>query len=227
MTQSDIVVLVFQLAVLIFSVIIHEVSHGYVAEQLGDPTARQAGRLTLNPLAHISFFGMVILPLLSYFAWGIPVGGAKPVPYNPYNLKNPVKGGALIAAAGPASNFLIAVIFGILMRVINIFQIAALASVAPFFGNIIYINILLGVFNLVPFPPLDGSKVVNLFLPPGAQRSLTDFWEKAAALVRRNWLLFLILFIFFFQYVLVGVFLVIEPIIKFLYALLAGQPPMI
>src|SRR3989338_2731694 len=150
--------LIFQLAVLIFSVIIHEVSHGYVAEYLGDPTARNAGRLTLNPIPHMSLFGMVIFPIISYLAWGIPVGAAKPVPYNPNNLKNPRKGGALIAVAGPTSNLVIAVVFGVLVRITF-----AAGAFSPFlgelFGIIVYINILLAVFNLVPIPPLDGSKV--------------------------------------------------------------------
>ncbi len=218
------VILIFQLIVLIFSVMIHEISHGYVAERLGDPTARLAGRLTLNPLVHVSFFGMVILPILSYFAWGMPVGGAKPVPYNPHNLKNPINGGALIAAAGPLSNFLIAVIFGILMRVISVVNAPALLASSSFFSIIVYINILLGVFNLVPLPPLDGSKVLNFFLPVKWQLLLDSFWDNVFNLIRNQWLLSLIIFIFFFQYVLTAVFFLIEPIIKLLYFAVAGHP---
>ena len=223
MESSSVLLLIFQLAVLIFSVIIHEVSHGVVAERLGDPTARLAGRLTLNPLAHISFFGMVLMPILTFLAWGIAVGGAKPVPYNPYNLKNPAKGGAMIAAAGPMSNFSIALVFGILMRIIPLTASPAFLGLVPFFSLIVYLNILLGVFNLVPIPPLDGSKALNYFLPSRAQIALASFATRSVSVVQRQWFLFLILFIFFFQYVLAGVFFVIEPIIKFLYILFTGQ----
>src|SRR3989338_7449225 len=99
---------IFQIIVLIFSVVIHEVSHGYVAEYLGDPTARLAGRLTLNPVKHLDLFGSFILPVSLWFLTGgaMVFGWAKPVPYNPYNLKDPISGGAKIAAAGPLSNFL-------------------------------------------------------------------------------------------------------------------------
>ena len=216
-------IIIFQLAVLIFSVIIHEVSHGYVAEYLGDPTARNAGRLTLKPIPHMSLFGMVIFPLISYFAWGIPVGAAKPVPYNPNNLKNPRKGGALIAAAGPMSNLVIAVVFGAMLRSMSAAGVLPLTLVSVF-GIVIYLNILLAVFNLVPIPPLDGSKVVNLFLPRRAAFHWDNFWEKFQGWIQQNFLLFLILFIFLFQYVLSAVFFVIGPVIEFLFALIAGLP---
>ena len=153
---------VFQIIVLIFSAVIHEVSHGFTAEKLGDPTARLAGRLTLNPFKHLEFFGSFILPLSLYllsggrfvFAW------AKPVPYNPLNLKNPLRGGALIALAGPLSNFIIAIFFGIILNIVG-----PNSPISSLFLIIIYINILLGVFNLVPIPPLDGSKVLFGILP--------------------------------------------------------------
>jgi Zn-dependent protease len=216
-------ILVFQLAVLIFSVIIHEISHGYVAEYLGDPTARNAGRLTLNPIPHLSLFGMVIMPIISYLSWGILVGGAKPVPYNPNNLKDPRRGGALIAVAGPASNLFIALVFGILLRITS-----ATGAFSPFlgslFGVVIYLNILLAVFNLVPIPPLDGSKVVNLFLSRRAGFYWDSFWNKAQVLIQRNFILSLILFFLFFQYVLSAVFFVIAPVINSLFTIIAGQP---
>ncbi len=215
--------LIFQLAALIFSVIIHEVSHGYIAEYLGDPTARNAGRLTLNPIPHLSLFGMVIFPIISYLAWGIPVGGAKPVPYNPNNLRNPRKGGALIAAAGPASNLVIALVFGMLLRITS-----ATGAFSPFlaglFGIVVYLNILLAVFNLVPIPPLDGSKVINLILSRRVGFYWDVFWGKVQILIRQNFILSLILFIFFFQYVLSAVFFVIAPVINFLFTLIAGGP---
>src|SRR3989344_5382087 len=112
---------IFQIIVLIFSVVIHEVSHGYVAEYLGDPTARLAGRLTLNPIKHIDPFGSGILPVILVITHSpILFGWAKPVPYNPYNLRDPISGGAKIAAAGPISNLLLALIFAIAFRVMNV-----------------------------------------------------------------------------------------------------------
>src|ERR1700722_18659718 len=103
--------IILDIIVLAFSVIIHEISHGYVAEMLGDPTARLAGRLTLNPLKHIDPIGSIIVPILTSLA-GFTFGWAKPVPFNPHNLKNPRSGELLIALAGSASNFLIALVFG-------------------------------------------------------------------------------------------------------------------
>ena len=212
---------VFQFVVLIFSAVIHEVSHGYIAEKLGDPTARLAGRITLNPLAHVSLFGMVIMPLLTYFAWGIPVGGAKPVPYNPYNLKDSRRGGGLIALSGPMSNFLIAIVFGIIIR----FSIATgvfSESVVELFTMIIYINLFLGLFNLVPIPPLDGSKVIYLVLPRMVAAALEGFVYNASVLIRQNWVIFLVLFFLFFQYVLRALFTIINPILNFFLFLLTG-----
>ena len=202
----------FELIVLIFSVIIHEISHGYVAERLGDPTARLAGRLTLNPLKHIDPVGSVILPLLLAIPalFGQPTiifGWAKPVPYNPAYLKDPKRGAGAIAAAGPLSNFLLAAVFGVLLRSISYNP----PSLALFFSVIILINIALGVFNLLPLPPLDGSKVLFAFLPPT---------EKSFRLMRfleRNGFLLIIFFVFF------GYELII-PVLSALYLLFAGQP---
>jgi len=216
------VILIFQLIVLIFSVMIHEISHGYIAEYLGDPTARLAGRLTLNPIKHLDFFGTVILPVLTYFAWGFPLGSAKPVPYNPYNLKNPLRGGAFIAVAGPLSNIAIAIIFGILFRIFP--PIGNGMPIQVLFTQIIFINLFLAIFNLVPIPPLDGSKVLNFFLPATWQLWLDSFWGKVFNFIRTQWLLSLIIFIFFFQYVLTAVFFLIEPVIKLLYFVVAGNP---
>lgn len=180
---------VFQVVVLIFSVVIHEVSHGIVADHLGDPTARLAGRLTLNPLKHLDPFGSVILPLLlSLVPGGVVFGWAKPVPYNPYNLKNPERGAALIAAAGPVSNLAVALVFSVAFRAAA--ALPALGGTLPLLlAQIVIVNVALAVFNFVPIPPLDGSKVLSWFLPISARR----YWE---SFERMGWLLLLV-FIFF------------------------------
>ena len=166
----DLPLIFFKIIVLVFSVVIHEVSHGFVAEHLGDPTARQAGRLTLNPLKHLDLFGSVILPLMmAILPGGVILGWAKPVPYNPQNLKNPEKGGAIIAAVGPLSNLTLAIIFGLVYRLLSLFAPAEnFLVLSDLLNMIILVNISLAVFNLVPIPPLDGSKVLLLFLPPSA-----------------------------------------------------------
>lgn len=186
------IIFVFQLIVLIFSVVVHELSHGYVADYLGDNTARLAGRLTLNPLKHLDPFGSVILPLLlSLIPGGIVFGWAKPVPYNPFNLRRPERDGALIAAAGPLSNIAVAVVFGLLYRLLS--SLSLPASSFLIFGNflsvVVLINVMLAIFNLVPIPPLDGSKVLYAFLPAEAQ-GIKIFLERYGIFI-------VLLFIFF------------------------------
>ncbi|MDP3729629.1 MAG: site-2 protease family protein [bacterium] len=161
-------ILLFQLIVLIFSVMVHEVSHGAVAYKLGDDTAKVLGRLNLNPLKHIDFMGSIFLPLFLILVQSpVLFGWAKPVPYNPHNLKNPKKGAALIGAAGPLSNLALALIFGLLIRLTGGIFGTTDTSVAVilFFNIIVFINILLAIFNLVPIPPLDGSKLLFALLP--------------------------------------------------------------
>jgi Zn-dependent protease len=180
----------FYFIVFIFSVVIHEVSHGYVAKALGDDTAEQAGRLTLNPLSHLDLFGSVILPFLLYLASlrtgvGIIFGWARPVPYNPFNLKDPKRGSFLIALAGPSANFLIAFIFGLFIR-FGLFYITPI--IPDLFRLVVYTNIILGVFNLMPIPPLDGSKVLFGVLPSS--------WHKLEEFLIRNSLLIFLLFLF-------------------------------
>jgi Zn-dependent protease len=157
------VLTILSIIILIFSVILHEVSHGLMADRLGDPTARLSGRLTLNPIKHIDPVGSILVPLITSL-FGFTFGWAKPVPYNPYNLKNRRQGEFLIALAGPASNLLIALIFGTIMR----FTATAANIGDPFFQVVTYIviiNIVLAIFNLIPLPPLDGSKLLFSVLP--------------------------------------------------------------
>ncbi len=202
--------IIFQIIVLILSVVVHEVSHGYAADELGDPTAREMGRLTLNPLKHLDPFGSVILPLLlSLVPGGVVFGWAKPVPFNPFRLKNPKRDSALIAFAGPASNLVIAIVFSIFYRIIAYIPDTqgSLVSLEPFFASIIVINIVLAVFNSVPIPPLDGSKILFAFIPAKYER----FFEP----LERYGMFILLLFIFF------GLEL-ISPVIYLFYRFLIG-----
>ncbi len=155
----------FQIAVLLCSVVIHEVSHGYVAEWLGDPTAREEGRLTLNPLVHLDLFGSFVLPLLLIVTGShIILGWAKPVPYNPARLWRDKKYGPLkVALAGPATNAVIALVIGLGLRFGGIYLPPVVHGLL---GFVVFLNLLLALFNLLPIPPLDGSKILTVLLPP-------------------------------------------------------------
>jgi Zn-dependent protease len=154
--------IIFSIAILIMSVVIHEVAHGYAAALQGDPTAKLEGRLTLNPVKHLDPFGSILLPIVTFLTAGFAFGWAKPVPYNPYNLRNQRWGELIVAIAGPLSNILLALIFGLLMR---FFGHSLPDSAFQLIGYIVVINLGLAIFNLVPIPPLDGSKVLYAFLP--------------------------------------------------------------
>lgn len=190
----DITLLLFQLAVLLGSVIIHEVAHGAMALRLGDDTAKLAGRLTLNPIKHLDVVGSFLFPLFLFMSSSLLTGGsrpialgwAKPVPYDPRRLHRDYRFGPLkVALAGPASNLLVAVIIGIIIR-LGFFSLSH--EVIAFLGAIVFINILLVIFNLLPIPPLDGSKIISAILPAGA----------ALAFERIGFLgIFLILFLLF------------------------------
>lgn len=160
--QPDVI---FGLVVLVVSIVLHEVAHGYMANWLGDPTARLQGRLTLNPVGHVDPVGTFLLPFILWAAQGFSaspllIGYAKPVPYNPYNLRGKY-GEGLVAFAGPGTNLLIALIFSLVVR----FGGAGLPlELASAFVTIIFINLVLALFNLIPIPPLDGSKVLSALL---------------------------------------------------------------
>ncbi|MFH1856976.1 MAG: site-2 protease family protein [Candidatus Omnitrophota bacterium] len=146
--------------ILIFSISLHEVFHGWTAYKLGDPTAKLMGRLTLNPIAHIDPIGTIFLPIVTFLFAGVPFGYAKPVPINYYNLRNPKKDMILIGFAGPAANFSIAFLLALVLKT----GLTPL-FITQLFMSGIFINIFLGVFNLVPIPPMDGSRVVTGILP--------------------------------------------------------------
>lgn len=193
------IISIFQLIVLLFSVIIHEISHGFVAYRLGDPTAKDAGRLTLNPLKHIDPMGSIILPLALYIIKSpVLFGWAKPVPFNPLNLKNIKRDSGLIAISGPISNFLVAVIFSLVLKIVIATHFSFTMPLVIFVNIIILVNIVLAIFNLVPLPPLDGSKVLFSILPRGAER-FQMFLERYGFFI-------LIFFIFFgFQLIIPAV----------------------
>jgi Zn-dependent protease len=209
--------IIFYVLILLFSIVIHEVSHGLMARKLGDKTAEHEGRLTLNPISHIDPLGSIILPLLLVISHSpFLIGWAKPVPYNPYNFfdKPWIRkwGEALVAFAGPLSNITILIAFGLFLRFFT--QIVAVLPFLSFFtpavsliSTIVLVNIVLAVFNLVPIPPLDGSKILFAILPH-SMYEVREFLERYS--------LFLSLFFIFFlwQY--------LSPLITFFYYLVVG-----
>ena len=172
----DIVITIFSLLVLLFSVIIHELSHGYVALNLGDPTAKYAGRLTMNPLKHLDYFGSVMLPLLLLVVTvgqGPIFGWAKPVPINPYNFRDQKWGSLKVAISGPLSNLSLALFFGLILRFIPVQFLNNFPGLFLIFSFIVQINIILALFNLIPIPPLDGSWILFDLLPAGLSQVKT------------------------------------------------------
>lgn len=161
----------FQILILIMSVVIHEVSHGYAALALGDKTAQYQGRLTLNPVRHLDFFGSFLVPAISYMLGGFIFGWAKPVPYNPYNLRPGRWSEAMVAGAGPMANISLAVIFGLILRYgLSTEALWATPAFVSITAIIVFINILLAIFNLMPIPPLDGSKLLFAIFPDSAYK---------------------------------------------------------
>ncbi len=196
----------FGLVVFIYSVVIHEVSHGLAAQAMGDQTAERLGRLSLNPLKHIDIFGSVILPLLLLVA-GSPFvfGYAKPVPYDPRNLNDQKYGPIKVAMAGPAANLVIVVVFGLLLR---FFPSNLPPSIFPqLFSQIVAINLVLAVFNLFPVPPLDGHWVLVTLLP-------ARFHAFKAFLYRYS--------VFIFLFFLIFIYPLVYPIVPWLFHIVTG-----
>jgi Zn-dependent protease len=154
------IALIVGIPAILIAIVVHEFSHGYAAYLLGDNTAKNAGRLTLNPIAHIDMWGTIIIPLIMLVTSGAAFGWAKPVPFNPYNLKYPKYGPAIVAIAGPLSNLIIAFIALMTFRVLVPTLDPNTNLLMMFLLNLALLNVFLMVFNLVPVPPLDGSKVL-------------------------------------------------------------------
>lgn len=187
----DIFLIIFQFAILFLSIMIHEISHGSMALALGDSTAKDMGRLTFNPIKHFDLWGTFLLPLLMLFATQGRAffGWAKPVPFNPYNLKNPKRDAGLIGLAGPASNLVVACFFGGLIRLLPHLGVNLSSAIFVIFDLIMYLNLMLMLFNLIPIPPLDGSRILYAILPRSA--------EKFIFAIERYGIFFLMLIIFF------------------------------
>ncbi len=201
---------VFYIVILIMSIVIHEVSHGFLAEYFGDETARNAGRLTLNPIKHLDMFGSILLPAILVLSHAsFMFGWAKPVPYNPNNLSNRKWGTIAVACAGVLANFLIAIIFGLIIRVAPYLLPASLLSANFYFiiSIIVIVNLALGIFNLVPIPPLDGSKILFSFFPESAFDFIVTY-EKYSII------LLLVFIVFFSDYLF--------PILAFMFHLVTG-----
>ena len=199
---------IFYIAVLIMSVVIHEFAHGYVAYRLGDSTAKMSGRLTLNPIKHLDLVGSILLPLILIISKaGFVIGWAKPVPYNPNNLRNGKKGNMMVAVAGILANFLLVVIFSLLIRLAPFLGASSASPLFKITSIIVLLNLVLAFFNLIPIPPLDGSKILFSLLPPRLS-SLENFLEK--------WGIVLMIFVIFILWAK------IVPIISLIFSFLTG-----
>ena len=205
--MATIILTIFYLIILVFSIVFHEISHGLMADFLGDPTPRYSGRLSLNPLRHLDPFGSIILPiflLILTHGQGPIFGWAKPVPINPYNFRDKKWGNLKVAIAGPGANLAIALFFGLAMRFLPLFP-----RLFHFFSLIVILNLLLAIFNLVPIPPLDGSHILFSLLPERSFQ-IKLFLQKYGFLILLLFIIFGIQFIF--------------PLISFLYKIIVGQP---
>lgn len=214
---SDIIArVIYVLPALLVGVVVHEYAHGRVAEIMGDPTARNAGRLTFNPLPHLDPFGSVLLPLLLLLT-GSPIlfAAAKPVPVNPMNFRHGRRDFFWVGLAGPASNLAIAFISGIILATVYVLAPGAIAAL-KIMESMVTINCVLAVFNLVPLPPLDGSRLVMAYLPQKWLKGYTSIEPFG---------IFIIFGLFFF---VPGFFsTIIWPIINWLATFLMGWPLML
>jgi Zn-dependent protease len=187
----------FTIAVLILSIVAHEVAHGYAANALGDPTAKHAGRLTLNPVPHVDLIGSIIVPgLLVLTNAGILFGWAKPVPYNPNNLKNQRWGEALVGVAGVGTNLALALVFAAVARLAYGFGNSGFAELAIV---VVFVNLFLGLFNLIPIPPFDGFTVLRGILPYRFALPLREFQERLAGGGVFSLIIVLFIFVQFFS----------------------------
>ena len=209
---------IFFVIILIVTIVIHEVAHGYAALFLGDTTAQDAGRLTLNPIAHVDFVGTIVIPgLLVLLGSGILFGWAKPVPVNPYNLRHGEYGEAFVAAAGSLTNIGVALLFALVIRFLGSgFDEVTL----QIFAIVVYVNLFLGLLNLLPIPPLDGSKVFSLLLPSRMRASVMNSTESLFA----QHPIVLLLAVFAVIYLLLDV---IVAAVNWVFALFTGLPPLL
>lgn len=196
---------IFYIIVILYSVTIHEVSHGLMANSLGDPTAKNLGRLSLNPIKHLDLFGSILLPFFLFLTTGFAFGYAKPVPYNPANLSDRKYGPVKVALAGPAANFILALLFGFTLRFMP--DVFTSSLVPELFSRIVILNLVLGVFNMFPIPPLDGHWLLMAFLPPSLDA--VRVW-----IYRNSFILFPIFLIVFMVFV--------SPLIYWLFRLITG-----
>src|SRR5262245_25663575 len=174
--QPNVAQIFISFSVLLFSLTVHELAHAWTADRLGDPTARLLGRVSLNPLVHADLFGTILLPLVAMISGAPLIGWAKPVPVNTRQLRHPRRDYMLVAAAGPASNLLIAIAAAALLFVVPVSpqrldEANVSVPIAIMLGQLMRLNVLLAVFNMIPIPPLDGGNVLAGLLPYSAARA--------------------------------------------------------
>ena len=207
-------ILIFLILILLFSIVIHEVAHGEMAYILGDRTAADRGRLSLNPIKHLDLFGSIILPSvlilfsLATHGQGIIFGWAKPVPVNPNNFSDKKYGELKVALAGPLANIIVALVFGLLLRFIPLNGNSFAQGLEVIFSYIVWINLILGLFNLIPIPPLDGSHILFALWPGGRELKIM--------LYEYGWFILLFIIFFAFQWFIV--------LVNFVFKLIVGVP---
>ena len=204
LNMESLLIIVVQILIVLFSIVLHEVAHGAMAFSLGDDTAKHLGRLTLNPIKHLDLFGSIILPIMTFALTGFVFGYAKPVPYNPNNLNDRKYGPAKVAAAGPLTNIIIAVLFGLTLRFLPIASGSQFSQLLQF---AVLMNLVLAIFNLVPIPPLDGHWFVLTFVPD-------RYYQFKASYLRFGYVL--LIFFLFYGFVL------IRPVVFWLFKLITG-----